>query len=221
MLNVNDIWVKLGKKNILKGISFQVNSSSLCAMLGPIGSGKTTTIRTILRLIKPYKGTISLDGKAFYIPQTTLIYPSITGHNICYIAGCQEDTFNKLCNIWEIPCSIPIHNISEGQRRLIFWAAALSSDADIILADEPWQGIDLPRIKALREHMIQWVSDGKSILMASHQIYEVEKIADTVIFINDGEIVLQGNMEDLKEHRSQTLEQIYMDLFGGEYGETV
>ncbi len=221
MLDVKNVWVKIGKREILKDVSFHVDKGSLTAFLGPIGSGKTTTIRTILKLLKPYKGTISLDGKAFYIPQNTLIYPSITGYNICYIAGSHANTFNKLCSIWKIPCNKPIHAISEGQRRLIFWAAALSSDADIILADEPWQGIDLPRVKALREYMIQWVSDGKSILMASHQIYEVEKIADTVIFINNGEIILQGNLEELKEHRGQTLEQMYMHLFGGEYYEAV
>ena len=214
ILKVENLSIQLRNNTIVKDISFSVERGEAVALLGPIGSGKTTLIRSILRFVKPSSGTITVDGKAFYIPANTSIYPTTTGIHLCHLSSCNPTHLQLLSRQWHIPTDKVLTHLSEGERKSLFWAVAMSTGATLILADEPWQGIDVERRMYIKQHITQWLTDNKSLLIASHELWEIEKTVDKVIFIKNGSIIKQGYLDELKADMHMTLEEMYTEICG-------
>jgi len=165
-------------------VSFRIEAGKCVALVGPMGSGKTTLIKGLLELL-PYRGNVQWHTKPFYIPQ---LIPK--------------------------PYPIPeMEKASPGTQRLRLIIEAERSGANIIIADEPWVYMDIIAKEKARDILLEMLSQGKGILIASHDMWEIQRLADEVIFIKNGKAVhrLINPAESGKR-----LEEIYKEVIGNE-----
>ncbi len=221
MFEVNKLDVRVNGKLIIRDISFYLSPGNCLSIIGPVGAGKTTLLRTIAGLIKPISGIIFKPKNYFYIPQNTLIYPSFSAIGICKFIQCDIEHMKVLANEWNVPLDRKLTELSEGTRRAIFWILASLSNPQLIIADEPWQGTDLWLRELIRNEMINLLSQDKIIILASHELWEIEKICSHIMILHRGTAVMFEELDILKETKRQNLESIYLEVIGGEKDENV
>ncbi|RDU38794.1 ABC transporter ATP-binding protein [Neobacillus piezotolerans] len=221
-LEVKDLKKRIGKKKIIKGISFELHKGEVFGFLGPNGAGKTTTIRMLVGLIKPTSGTISVCGydlrKDFpeamrhlgCIVENPELYPYLSGwDNLAHFARMLNGVSDE--RIWEVVrlvgLSERIHDrvktYSLGMRQRLGIAQALLGWPSVLILDEPTNGLDPAGIREMRE-FIRFLAEkeGLSVLVSSHLLSEIQLLCDRVAIISKGRViktdtvsVLLGNRE--------------------------
>lgn len=223
VLEVNNVYKKLGKREIIKGISFSIKEGEIFGFLGPNGAGKTTTIRMMVGLIAADKGTISICGnnigtnsvKALSNVGAVVENPEM----YTYLSGRQN--LNMIADIKKIPRKnvdeiIELVNLSGriddkvgkyslGMKQRLGLASALLSKPKLLILDEPTNGLDPTGIIDFREIVKKAVKEtNAAVLISSHILSEVQQLCDTVAFINHGEIkaiesIADGNINNQTE----------------------
>ncbi|MBI4944907.1 MAG: ATP-binding cassette domain-containing protein [Bacteroidetes bacterium] len=215
---------QFGKKTAVNKIDFKVNRGEVFGLLGPNGSGKTTTLSMMLTLLKPTSGSIQLFGSndltsalkrigvllesANYYPELSaeknlLITSHIKGVDTKKIdevlekTGLTENKRNK------------VKTFSLGMKQRLSIAAALMSDPELMIFDEPTNGLDPQGIAEMRHLIGELAKEGKTILIASHLLSEMEKICTHIAILKNGVILEQGELKTLmQEHGS--LEEYFL-----------
>jgi ABC-type multidrug transport system ATPase subunit len=218
IIKVNSLFKHFSEVKAVNGISFSVDKGDVYGFLGPNGSGKSTTIRMLLSLITPDSGTIKIFGKNLSDHKHEIL--SRVGALIE-----KPDFYEYLSaerNLWLLSryggFNIPMKRISEvlemvglseraksrvktyskGMKQRLGIAQAILHDPDLIILDEPGGGLDPSGIKDIRELIFHLNRDlGKTIFLSSHLLYEVELIANKMIIINRGEVVVEGKVKNL------------------------
>ena len=225
VVKVENLIKKKGKREILHKVNLEIKKGEVAGFLGPNGAGKTTTLKCILGLYH-YMGEIHIKGlnaEKEYKKVSRLIsglieepcfYPNLTGMDNLKINMMMHFGKVSQVKIDEIVQNLKLEKFitnkvkmySLGMKQRLGIGIALSSEPEIILLDEPMNGLDPDGIKDLRELLLTLAhKDGKAILVSSHILSEMQLLCDRVIFIKDGSIV--GN-----EHVSENLEERYMDV---------
>ena len=204
-----------GKFQALKNVTFDVNAGEVLGYIGPNGSGKSTTIRALLGIIRANKGSAKIFGKDVwtdaieihkniaYVPGDVYLWPNLSGGEIIDIflklhgKGDLEKR-DELIKKFELDPKKKARSYSKGNRQKIALIAALASDAELYIFDEPTSGLDPLMESVFQEEVLKLKSAGKAILLSSHILSEVEKLADRVAVIRKGEIVETGSLEDLR-----------------------
>lgn len=217
------------EKLVLDDISFSIKKSRIYGYLGPNGSGKTTTIKLILGLLRPKKGKLSLFNKDPYenndirskvgfCLDSDGLYAELTAlENLVYwgrLYGLTKDLANEkgknlisLVNLNESE-NIKIGDFSLGMKKRISLARSLIADPDLLILDEPISGLDPESRILIRNILKNLQKEGKTIFFASHDLDEIEKIATDIIIIKNGKILFDGELNDVKLN----LESFYLDL---------
>jgi ABC-2 type transport system ATP-binding protein len=218
----------------LDELSFTIKSSEIYAMLGANGAGKTTTINLFLNFIEPTSGEARVMGivthkepllakeKLAFVSENVMLYQNFTAiQNLAYFAklggkknytrddyrdvllrvGLQEEAHNKR-----------LKGFSKGMRQKCGIAIAILKDAPAILLDEPTSGLDPKAGYEFIQLLDNLRSEGKSILMSTHDIFRAREIADTVGIMNQGKLVMQAGRDVLTD---KDLEQLYMKYMAG------
>lgn len=201
----------------LDNISFVVPEGSVCGFIGQNGAGKTTTIRLILDVIRADAGEIFLFGENIKNDSAKLredigivydemgFHEFMTGRDINIMMkniykNWDEKAFFDYLNKFALPAKKKCGDFSRGMRMKLQIAVALSHNAKLLIMDEPTSGLDPivrnEMIQIFREYVVE---EDHSILLSSHITADLEKLADTVVFINGGKIVLAGNKDDMLE----------------------
>jgi ABC-2 type transport system ATP-binding protein len=213
---------KIDNVEILKGMNMSLERGTVTALLGPNGAGKTTTIRIILGLLKPTKGNVKafgidvskspdkVRGRIGLLPQTNSGYKSLTGiQNINFmleLAGKQprefQEPLHKLLRRLDL---IRIANkqwsvLSGGEKRALGFIRAVLCGDDFLLLDEPTTGLDLARAAIIRKIIQEQVRLGKTVLMSSHVLTDLEELADKIIIIKQGEITKSGTPDEIQDY---------------------
>lgn len=221
-----------GKKNAIENISFNVNDGSIFAFIGPNGSGKTTTIKSIMGIHDFDSGEILINGKSIkdnailckkimaYVPDNPDLYENMKA----------IDFINFICDMYDVPKNIRIDNInkyskifeieknlndnissfSHGMKQKIAIIAALSHNPQILIMDEPFVGLDPKAVFDMKEIMHEMVKEGKIIFFSTHILDVAEKLCDHVAIIKKGKIIKTGKMKDIKGDTS--LEKVFLEL---------
>ena len=213
MIAINNIEKSFGKLSILKGIDLKLEPEKIYAFLGPNGSGKTTLLKCILGLVKPDKGTILINNQSI---ETNWEYKEQIGY-MPQIARFPEnlkvaELFKMIRNIrrqraeeselirffgLEEALGKKLKNLSGGMKQKVNAILTLMFDPAILIMDEPSVGLDpISHIK-LKELMLKERDKGKTILVTTHILSDVEEMADEIIFLMDGKIFFQGSPEEL------------------------
>lgn len=216
VLEVNGLSKSFGNFQALKDVSFFIRQGEIFGFIGPNGAGKSTTIRILLGILKKSGGAAKIFGKEVfvhsqeinesiaYVPGDVYLWPNLSGGELIdYLlklrgAKHSQET-DRLIRLFELDPRKKARTYSKGNRQKVAIIAALAADADLYIFDEPTSGLDPLNEFRFQDEVKKLKEKGKSILLSSHILSEVEKLADRVGIIREGEIIEQGSLEDLKQ----------------------
>lgn len=216
ILEIKDIKKKFGENEVLKGVSFHVESGKALGLLGRNGAGKTTTIRILMDVFRANSGEILLDGKKFeaskmkigYLPEERGLYPKRTVmEQMLYLArlrGANKKEAVANSKRWLERLGVleyenkMLETLSKGNQQKVQLASTLVSDPDIVILDEPFSGLDPVNSQVLQDVVNELIEDKKIVIFSSHQMSYVEEFCRDIVIINKGEVVLDGNLMDIK-----------------------
>lgn len=205
---------------VLKGLSMAVPKGSIYGFLGANGAGKSTTIRNVLGLLKPLNGTISLFGKELLYNKKEVFQnigsliesPSLYGHLngidhlriACqYLNVSSKNNEGLLAKVGLLQHrKKAVKKYSTGMKQRLGLAMALVHDPDLIILDEPTNGLDPTGIREIRELLIQLKAEGKTIMLSSHLLSEIEKVATHVGILKNGKMLFEGTLLELDQLKS-------------------
>jgi len=215
-LIVENMNKSFGTKQVLKNISFSVKSGEALGYLGRNGAGKTTTIRILTNIFHADSGRVLLDGKPIdhrkirlgYLPEERGLYPKAkVGEQMIYIAelrGMNRAAAKKNAQalLEELDAAEywgkKLETLSKGNQQKIQLAIAVLHDPDIVILDEPFSGLDPVNATMLKKLIVKEVKRGKLVIFSSHQMPYVEEFCEHICIINQGEIVLDGVIKEIK-----------------------
>ena len=220
VLEVRNLTKKFGKFTALDGINLEVRSGEVFGFIGPNGAGKSTTIRIILGIVKATAGEVNVFGKdawkdaveihkrIAYVPGDVNLWPNLTGGEVIDLFVKLRGTNNKtkreeLIEKFNLDPTKKCRTYSKGNRQKVALIAAFSSDADLYILDEPTSGLDPLMEQVFQQCVMDVKSRGKSVLLSSHILSEVEKLCDRVGIIRQGKIIETGTLNELR-HLTRT-----------------
>jgi ABC-2 type transport system ATP-binding protein len=209
------------RQKAVDGLSLRVPEGSIFGLLGENGAGKTTTIQTLLGLVQPDAGQLEVLGldptrkglevrrRVGYVPEVPVLYDWMTVAEIgWFAAGFHLDAnrstagyqahYAELTSAFELPAKGKIKTLSKGMRAKVSLAVALASDPPLLILDEPTSGLDVLVRREFLESMIDLAGAGRTVLLSSHQIAEVERVASHVALLHKGQLILAEPLDELK-----------------------
>ncbi len=210
---------RFGETQAVADVSFNVEPGEIFGLLGPNGAGKTTTIRMLLDIFEPDAGTIRIfDGKLDmerkrrigYMPEERGLYKDLKLEpTLVYLAtlkGLSEGTARRRLGEWLDRLELAEHRykkvqeLSRGMQQKAQIIATLLHDPDLIVVDEPFSGLDPVSTRLVKQIFEEQRQSGKSILMSTHQMYQVEALCDRIVLIDQGRTVLYGPVSEIKRN---------------------
>ena len=215
MIKLVDLEKSFKKLEVLKGVSFEIQQGAITAIIGPNGSGKSTIIKSILGLVKPDKGAIFVKGEKInggsdykkaigYMPQSARFPENLKLIELIAMikdlrhnpAGTDEELFDLFSLKNEL--DKPLRTLSGGTRQKVNAYIAFLFGPDILILDEPTAGLDPISSSFLKDKIIQEKEKGKTIILTSHIMSELEELSEKIVFLLDGKICFDGSTEELK-----------------------
>ncbi|ANU24556.1 ABC transporter ATP-binding protein [Planococcus donghaensis] len=215
VLRTVDLTKKFGDFAALDKVNIEVGEGEVYGFIGPNGSGKSTTLRVLLGILKATEGRAEIFGKdswkeaveihkrVAYVPGEVSLWPNLTGGEVIDLlvklrGGNDYNRREELIQKFDLDPSKKCRTYSKGNRQKVALIAALSSDVDLYILDEPTSGLDPLMERTFQEYIIEEKKQGKSILLSSHILSEVEKLCDKVAIIREGKIIETGSLKDLR-----------------------
>jgi len=222
VIEIQKLTKTFGPVRALDQFEMTVLPGEVAAFLGPNGAGKTTAIRVLLGLLKADSGTVRLLGqdpwadavtlheRLAYVPGDVTLWPQLTGGEAIDVlhrlrGSVDQQRRDELIERFELDPSKKGRTYSKGNRQKVALVAALSSDVELYVLDEPTSGLD-PLMEAVFQECVHKLREqGRTILLSSHILAEVEKLCDTVTIIRDGGAVSSGRLDDLRHLTRSTV----------------
>ncbi|MDE1163188.1 MAG: ATP-binding cassette domain-containing protein [Acidobacteriaceae bacterium] len=205
------------KKVAVEGLSLSIEPGTMFGLLGPNGSGKTSSIRMMIGMTVPDSGTVKLFGKPFsrdllkrvgYLPEERGLYKKMNVvEQLVFMGqlhGLDAATAEKRARTWcermEITEAMPkkVEELSKGMQQKIQFIAALLHDPELVIMDEPFSGLDPVNAQLLMDTLVQLRGEGKAVLFSTHRMDQVEKLCDSIAIIYQSKLVLDGTMREVK-----------------------
>jgi len=222
-----------GGYQAVKGVSFEVPRGVVLGLLGPNGAGKTTTMRMMMGLIAPTQGEITLFGHPVFFGSPVLsrvgalvegagFLPHLSGRENLHLywkasGRVGEPYFDEVLEIADLGTAIDrkVKAYSQGMRQRLGIAQAMLGKPDLLVLDEPTNGLDPPQIKSMREVMKSYADTGRTVIVSSHMLSEVEQTCSHVVVMHRGQLIATGKVADLLAGRTGgRLEDVFLDMIG-------
>lgn len=221
-LNLLNVSKSYGSNKGIANISFELSLGEIFGFLGPNGAGKTTTIRTIMNFIKPTSGSINIFGldsvsdstqtkqMVGYLSGELALYDDMTGRQLlnylsAYNDGVNSEVILELQEMFDVNLDKKIHELSKGNRQKIGIIQAFMHKPKLLILDEPTSGLDPLMQEKFFELLFSVKKQGSTVFFSSHNIAEVQRVADRVGFIKDGELI---GVEDVNKLRGLDVHQL-------------
>ncbi|SFA45255.1 ABC-2 type transport system ATP-binding protein [Parageobacillus thermantarcticus] len=237
LLEVHHLSGGYTKQNVLEDVSFTVDRGEIVGLIGLNGAGKSTTIKHIIGLMEPRKGTITINGKTFseqpdayrsqftYIPETPILYEELTLEEHLQLTamayGLEKDEYERrlppLLKEFRMEKRLkwfPAH-FSKGMKQKVMIMCAFLVEPALYIIDEPFLGLDPLGIHSLLEQMQRMKKKGAGILMSTHILATAEKYCDSFVILHNGKVKAKGTLAELREQFSSpaaTLDELYIEL---------
>jgi ABC-2 type transport system ATP-binding protein len=218
---IDGLTKKFGGQAAVDALSLSIPHGSIFGLIGENGAGKTTTIQMLLGLLKPTGGRIDVLGldpaargldvrrRVGYVPEAPVVYDWMTVSEIGWFAAAfhldaerttsgYQYRYNELIRGFELPARKKIRALSKGMRAKVSLSLALASDPELLILDEPTSGLDVLVRRDFLESMVDLAGAGRTVLLSSHQIGEVERVASHIAILHRGKLLLAETLDDLK-----------------------
>ena len=223
VIAVSGLEKSFGRTRALDGLDLEVACGEVHGFLGPNGSGKTTTIRILLGLLRadagqvrllggdPWHDAVPLHRRLAYVPGDVTLWPALTGGEVIDLLGRLRGTLDPrrrtdLLQRFELDPRKKARTYSKGNRQKVALIAALASDVELLLLDEPTSGLDPLMEAVFRACIEEERARGRTVLLSSHVLAEVEALCDRVSIIRAGRTVERGSLAELRHLRQTTIE---------------
>jgi ABC-2 type transport system ATP-binding protein len=238
MLTVHNLTKHFGEKKAVNDVSFTINQGEIFSLIGPNSSGKTTIVKSIVGLLKPTSGTITVDShdvvkdpltaKAIigYIPDEPSIWPHMTGEEFLYFTqalfGINEKT--RKTHLPKLLETLKLNGLerqyfeeySRGNKQKFSITAAFSHNPKLLIIDEPIVGLDPTGAEIAKKMFVEYARNGGAILLVTHTLPVAEEISDRIGFLKDGALIATGTLSELQTKaglgNDATLNDIYQKL---------
>lgn len=227
MLSLKNLNKQYENVSAVKNISFEVNKGEIYGFLGPNGAGKTTTIRMIMGIIHPDSGSIELDGENInlngrknlgYLPEDRGLYQkqklAETINYFGLLKGLELSISKMNTNLWLKRFNLleqserKIEELSKGNQQKIQFILALLHNPDLLILDEPFTGLDPLNQLLLKEIIEEKANEGKTIVFSTHQMEQVERLCSNICLINNGEILIEGDLKKIRNSKKTNLVEV-------------
>lgn len=214
MIDIKQLIKNFGKVKVLKELDLFIRAGGIFAILGPNGSGKTTLIKSILGMVIPDSGSITIEGENIlrkysyrnnidYLPQIASFPNNLTVNELIKMVKDLRNISTReaeLISLFGLDQFLDkkLGNLSGGTRQKVNLVLAFMFDSSLMILDEPTSGLDPVSLIHLKRHIRDEKSKGKTILITSHIMDFVEEISDEIVFLLDGKIYFQGTVVELK-----------------------
>jgi len=233
--SVRDLARNFGGLHALAGISFDIKPGEVFGLIGPNGSGKTTTLRIVSTLLRPTSGTVSVFGinvadkpgdvrrLLSYLPEDAGAYKNLSGLDYLRFMATfytqdnrdRDKMVEQGMELAELGDRIRnrVKTYSKGMARKLLLARALMTKPRLAILDEPTSGLDVSNSMGIRKRVREYAREGTTVLLSSHNMLEVEFLSDRVALIKQGEIIETGAPEELKQkHGCRNLEEVFLKM---------
>lgn len=217
-LVIENITKRFGEFYAVKNLSIKIPEGTIYSLLGPNGAGKTTTIRMVMNIIIPDEGSIQvlnekmddrMKSRVGYLPEDRGLYPKMrVGELLLFLAelkGIQGQEARNRIDDWLKRFDLSswkqkkVEELSRGMQQKIQFIVTVIHRPDLIILDEPFSGLDPVNTKLLKDIMLEMKNEGKTIIFSTHRMEQVEMISDNICLINKAEMVLEGNLTQIKK----------------------
>ena len=230
-INISGVTKTYGQHTAVENLDLIVPRGSIFGFIGPNGSGKTTTIRMIMRIIQPERGTITVLGQASgdaaddrigYLPEERGLYRKMKARDILQFFGELKGGKNLGARIdaWLDRLELadwadkPLENFSKGMAQKIQFIAAVISEPEVVILDEPFSGLDPINAETLRREVLRLRDEGKTVILSTHDMAVAENLCDFIFMIHKGRKVLEGSIADIKKQHATN--SVYLTSDAGE-----
>jgi ABC-2 type transport system ATP-binding protein len=234
VIEIDGLVKKFGRLTALKDVGLTVEQGQVQAFLGPNGAGKSTTIRCLLGILRATAGTVRLFGRdtwrdavelhrrVAFVPGDVNLWDNFTGGEVIDLfsslrgGDVARAEREKYLELFELDPAKKCRSYSKGNRQKVALVAAFASDAELFVLDEPTSGLDPLMEKVFQDCVNELRARGGTVLLSSHIMSEVERLADSVSIIRQGEIVASGSMSDIAAQAAgRTLEDFFLAEYAG------
>lgn len=230
---VRDFSLNLGGKQIIKDLSFEVMPGEVFAFLGANGSGKTSTIRALLGIYQSARGELLVDGHRYnsdmarlvgYLPEERGLYVRSTALDVMVYFGELKGMSRAKAHDFSLKylkrvglsdkAKLKVKSLSGGQQQKIQLGVAIIGEPKLLILDEPTKGLDPVNRKLLLDIVEEHRQKGAAVIYITHLMEEVERLADSVLIIKDGNRIAYGTKDDLKrKYKMSTIEDIFVSIY--------
>ena len=228
MLQAKNLSKKYNGRTALDHVNVEMGDGKIYAFLGPNGSGKTTFMKILASLTKQSEGELLLDGKALsiksradvaYLPTETHAYPFMTVGEFgeyykTFFKDFDEIRYKSWVERMKISFRTPFKVLSSGMDKKVRVAATLAREAKVLILDEPFNGVDLLAREEIEKMILEVMSDGRTIILSSHLVEEVESYVNFALFFNEGRLLAMEDVEELRSSRGMSITDRYRELLG-------
>ncbi|MDI3317011.1 MAG: ABC transporter ATP-binding protein [Bacillota bacterium] len=238
VVRLEELSKSYGAHRAVDRLSFEVRRGELVGFLGPNGAGKTTTLRMLAGLLQPSGGRARVAGydvwrqpleakqRLGYVPDVPVLYEKLTGREFLAFVG----------DLWRVPPAVahrraaellelfaltgqaddPVQSYSRGMRQKLAIAGALLHDPEVLVLDEPTIGLDPRSARLLKNVLRSFCARGGGVLMSTHVLEIAQHLCDRVVILQNGRLLAQGRPEELARGADRSLEDVFIELTGGE-----
>ncbi|MFP4662583.1 MAG: ABC transporter ATP-binding protein [Halanaerobiales bacterium] len=227
-VEIKGLFKKYPGVTALNGVDINFPAGSITGLVGPNGSGKSTLLKSIVGLVKPSTGEISVFGekpdreikeKIAFLPEINYFYKGMTIKAVIELYDSQFRTFSKdkamdILEFMNLKPEARIKNLSKGMVGRVKLTLTMARQVPLIIMDEPLAGIDPKSRSRILEGLIsEYNSEEQTIILSTHEVLEAERFFDYVVFLEFGDILLQGNADDLRAEHGLSIQDLVKEVF--------
>lgn len=228
IITIDNLTKKYKDTLAIDDLSLEIEKGKVVGLLGPNGSGKSTLLKLIVGLLRKDSGKILIDGKSpgietksmiSYLPDSYYLYEKLTVRETIDMYGdfykdFDKNQSDKLLDYLSIPRDKMTKDLSKGLRERLLISLNLSRDADIFIMDEPVDGVDPVAKQAVIDMIIEKMGKGKTFIITTHQIGDLENLFEDIIFLDKGKVLMHKDSITIREENMMEISDYYKEVYG-------
>lgn len=228
IVEIKNLTKNYSKKRALNNLNLNIEKGKVVGILGPNGSGKTTLIKILAGILRQTNGEVIIDehkpgvhtkSVVSYLPDRNFLYDWMKIQDAIdiykdFYNDFDEKKADELLKFMKLESDMKVNNLSKGMKEKLNLTLVLARKAKLYILDEPIAGVDPVARDQILNAIINNFEENSSMIITTHLVRDMENIFDDVVFLSEGDVILKGNAEKLREEKSMQIDDLYKEIFG-------